>query len=304
MKPENDNDYSLCRADMCASKIIADANNNNDNGVLYDVTIKDEYLTHKQVIIISSYIENSTDLFAITDPSEEIKLPYRCIGPNRHNLIQLYIQIAKSLKYIHDLNFIHLDIKPENILVDINNFRSILIDYGLSCVINDIPEKYKGCLIPCSSRNEFFGGTVSYISPEVVFNGIGKRNLSAYIRRYKLNPDLYVISPKSDIYSFGIMMYACYFGNDPVPDYNYNNSQYLLFKLNPNNSFEPVYTHEYNDAHIKKALYDLVKRMTHTYPQNRISIDEVMQGLTDIYTEVCKTFRCVYDNKIDICKYE
>lgn len=39
-------------------------------------------------------------------------------------------QVAEALKYVHSFNRLHLDIKPDNILVDSHSGRAILIDFG------------------------------------------------------------------------------------------------------------------------------------------------------------------------------
>lgn len=40
-------------------------------------------------------------------------------------------QVTDALKYVHSLNRLHLDIKPDNIMVD-KNSKAILIDFGTS----------------------------------------------------------------------------------------------------------------------------------------------------------------------------
>lgn len=63
---------------------------------------------------------------------------------------QFCFEILKGLKYIHELNIIHCDIKPENIMIKLNYFEggvpSILdlkiIDFGSSCYLNEIVFTY------------------------------------------------------------------------------------------------------------------------------------------------------------------
>lgn len=46
-------------------------------------------------------------------------------------LIQLYsYQILKSLAYIHSQGICHRDVKPQNILINFNNQRAVLCDFG------------------------------------------------------------------------------------------------------------------------------------------------------------------------------
>lgn len=49
--------------------------------------------------------------------------------PNALGKIYTY-QMLRSLAYIHNLNICHRDIKPQNILVDINTHRLVICDFG------------------------------------------------------------------------------------------------------------------------------------------------------------------------------
>lgn len=55
-------------------------------------------------------------------------------------------QIIEGLRYIHKLNIIHCDIKPENIMVKLNSptsgFQIKIIDFGSSCFKNEISFTY------------------------------------------------------------------------------------------------------------------------------------------------------------------
>ena len=48
------------------------------------------------------------------------------------NLLTIFKECCKTVKIIHDLGYLHLDIKPENFLINDNNQVKI-IDFGL-CV--------------------------------------------------------------------------------------------------------------------------------------------------------------------------
>lgn len=92
-----------------------------------------------------------------------------------HRLMDILEQILIALVCIHNEGYIHMDIKPGNILVDKSdsNTRVVLADLGL-VLPKEIARKYDNI------------GTVSYQAPEVT------RGKADY---------------KSDIYSLGITMY-------------------------------------------------------------------------------------------------
>ncbi|CAL4965098.1 unnamed protein product [Urochloa decumbens] len=97
------------------------------------------------------------------------------------NLRKIAVGIAQGLAYLHQgcsTRIIHFDIKPNNILLD-ENFCPKIADFGLAklCHLKD------SALSMADAR-----GTIGFIAPEVFYRGFG------------------VVSTKSDVYSYGMMM--------------------------------------------------------------------------------------------------
>jgi len=93
--------------------------------------------------------------------------------------------MLKVLRYLHSLNFIHCDIKPENILlrpVAGGTFEYVLIDLGAACSLREARE---GLHVT---------GTPAYIAPERIKN------------RFFFN---------SDLYSLGVIAYEMATGTRP-----------------------------------------------------------------------------------------
>ena len=97
-------------------------------------------------------------------------------------------QILAALEHAHSRGVVHRDIKPQNILVLKDGFIKVT-DFGIA----KVPEKSKGKTI---SDNAI--GTVYYISPE---QAAGKSTDS-----------------RSDLYSFGVLMYEMATGKLPFDD--------------------------------------------------------------------------------------
>lgn len=107
-------------------------------------------------------------------------------------IINLIIDISKSLSYIHQKNIFHLDIKPGNILVKTGNgvAQPFLIDFGVS-LTHDKTDKTKQSVL----------ATPAFASPEQMGKQAGK------------------INQKSDIYSIGKLIRALInLNNKPLAD--------------------------------------------------------------------------------------
>ncbi|CAL4888341.1 unnamed protein product [Urochloa decumbens] len=124
--------------------------------------------SHK--LLVYDYMPNGSLDKWIFDTSPSFTLSWK----TRRNII---IAIARGLSYLHEEckeKIAHLDIKPQNILLD-ENFNAKLSDFGLSKMINRDQSK-----VMTRMR-----GTRGYLAPE----WLGSK-----------------ITEKADIYSFGIVM--------------------------------------------------------------------------------------------------
>ena len=122
-------------------------------------------------------------------------------------LIDVILQVANGLEYAHTHGVVHRDIKPENILV--GPFGEILIlDWGLAKVWdregNSVPPLEPGVEVSHAKLDAGLTGqgklqgTVSYMSPEQI----------------KRDPN---IDLRTDIYSFGVVLYEPLCGELPHP---------------------------------------------------------------------------------------
>jgi uncharacterized protein (TIGR02145 family) len=103
------------------------------------------------------------------------------------------LQVAGALDYLlgQDPPVLHLDIKPENILIDVKlNFR--LADFGISTLFRQTLSKHSGTDI----RN---AGTGPYMPPECFEKDISRR----------------LVSPARDIFSLGITLFELLTGELP-----------------------------------------------------------------------------------------
>ncbi|MBI4616566.1 MAG: serine/threonine protein kinase [Planctomycetes bacterium] len=101
--------------------------------------------------------------------------------------VELLARAARILDAVHETGVVHGDVKPGNILVD--EARNVyLIDFGASSKLGERP-------LP--EEEEFIVGTPTYLSPELISGGPGRR------------------SRRSDIYALGVILYDLLTGRVP-----------------------------------------------------------------------------------------
>jgi serine/threonine-protein kinase len=101
------------------------------------------------------------------------------------NVAQILIDMAAGLQEVHESGFMHLDFKPENVLITRNGSVQ-LIDFDLAQPIPDKPVKFP--------KNP---GTPGYMAPE----------------QLKREP----IDPRADIFAFGVLAYELVTNHKPFP---------------------------------------------------------------------------------------
>jgi predicted ATPase/serine phosphatase RsbU (regulator of sigma subunit) len=104
---------------------------------------------------------------------------------------RIAISVTQTLGELHKQSIIHLDIKPQNIVVNLAPFRVTLIDFGISTRL----ERSHQTL----SNPNLLEGTLAYMSPEQT----GRMNRS--------------IDYRTDFYSLGVTFYQMLTGELPFP---------------------------------------------------------------------------------------
>ncbi|KAF8041341.1 hypothetical protein BT93_A0063 [Corymbia citriodora subsp. variegata] len=96
-------------------------------------------------------------------------------------MYEISLGIARGIKYLHrgcDMQILHFDIKPHNILLD-QNFTPKISDFGLARLYSTD----RSIITLIAAR-----GTLGYMAPELFYKDIGG------------------VSYKADVYSFGMML--------------------------------------------------------------------------------------------------
>jgi serine/threonine-protein kinase len=101
------------------------------------------------------------------------------------NVGNIIIDMAKGLEHVHESGFMHLDFKPENVLVS-RNANVYLIDFDLAQPTPESPKKL--------SKNP---GTPAYMAPEQLMRG--------------------PLDQRADIFAFGVTAYELLTNHKPFP---------------------------------------------------------------------------------------
>lgn len=161
---------------------------------------------------------------------------------NKSNVSDILIKICDGLAALHEANILHLDIKPDNILMK-HSGHPVIIDLGLSRTITSD-------LIDPHSVPE---GSFKYIAPEV------------WLHR--------PMSVRTDIYSFGITAYEIITGNPFV-----NGDSLDQIRRQHLSQMRPILERQ----DLLKGLEYVISKCTRLNPADRFfNIQEVKQAIRD-----------------------
>ena len=105
------------------------------------------------------------------------------------SLLQIASKVSETLGLIHKNNIIHLDIKPDNILINSENGEVKITDFGISALLTHANDELY--------NPDVIEGTLSYMSPEQT----GRMNRG--------------VDYRTDIYSLGATFYEMLAGEVP-----------------------------------------------------------------------------------------
>ena len=149
-------------------------------------------VTHPNIVMIYDFIESDSMLYLVMEYVDGINL--KKFIKLRNNLPAIFAlaigeQVCSALSALHMRGVIHRDIKPQNILLTAD-FRARLTDFGIAHVTDNRELTKTGVVL----------GTADYLSPE----------------QAKGDP----LSPASDIYSLGVVLYEIITGEPPFHGVN------------------------------------------------------------------------------------
>ena len=170
------------------------------------------------------------------------------------DVVEIIYKCAKALHYSHGRGVIHRDIKPSNVMLTIDNDVRI-IDFGIA-IVSDSE----------ISRIEGIAGSPSYMSPEQVQSE--------------------ELTPRSDLYSLGAVMYELLTGYRPFRADNLSKLLHQIVYATP----PPIHTYR---SDLPEELENVVAMTMQKDPDKRTpSGNSMAADLTRVY----KDLRQKYDS--------
>lgn len=155
-------------------------------------------LRHKNLVRVYEWFEENGTVYYVMDyiVGESLRDKLNREGALPENLVLNYLnQLLSALQIVHAKNIWHLDIKPENIMVDINNCV-YLIDFGASKHI----EQSAGTL----TTSSMLAYTPGYFPPEQ--SATTMRNIGAWTDIYALGATLYNLLTRRNPPTFDVII--------------------------------------------------------------------------------------------------
>ena len=175
-----------------------------------------------------------------------------CLNSNYNNDIydeklmkKWILDIAKGLKFLHENNVVHRDIKSDNILID-KNGNCKIADFGCSI-------KLKNNQQDLFSKTE---GNMYFFPPEFV-DGKSKKQFG-----YK----------PVDIWAFGVSMYTCIFKSLPFLPENRENIVELFKEIR-----EAKFDYNKNGVNISKDMETLLGHILDKDPNKRFTAKDIVE---------------------------
>ncbi|CAD8198958.1 unnamed protein product [Paramecium octaurelia] len=176
--------------------------------------------------------------------------------------IYLAHSIAMGLRYCHNYNIIHMDIKPANILIS-KTFLAKISDFG------------EAILMKGNKRNQRSGRSMPYCAPEMLNPNYKENFTQAY-----------------DIFSFGVLLFELLFERQPI-DFRHQNIKLLEEKYQRQTYSVRVNLEEDKKKGpqlIMKYLLKLCLACLQPDPKYRPNIDKIILILKDSLSYMDKMY--------------
>jgi len=199
---------------------------------------------HENIISLQGFFESDKKIFLVMELVTGGELFEKIIEIGAYServAAEMTAQILRAVKYLHDLNIAHRDLKPTNLLLKSSDSHIIKIaDFGLSKIVGENTLMQTAC------------GTPIYVAPEV------------------LKGDGY--DKEVDMWGVGVIMYIMLCGFPPFFDDGSNMSELFDQIMTGQYDFpEPYWTD------ISDEAKDLIEHLLVVDPMKRYTAEETLE---------------------------
>ncbi|XP_029161510.1 serine/threonine-protein kinase Chk2-like [Nylanderia fulva] len=223
----------------------------NQNRFNNPMNIKNEVeilkrLRHPCIIQMENIYDTPTTMYIILELMEGGELFDKIRSKNKLSescAKLIFYQVILAVHYLHKQGITHRDLKPENILLKDNSDTPLVkvSDFGLSK------------LVDAQTMMKTFCGTPMYVAPEILAN-LGRGSYTSQV----------------DVWSLGVILYACLSGIVPFNIHNTNITLEYQIKRGkyqfPSSRF----------GNVSHDAIELIKRMMTVNPTERITVPEIL----------------------------
>lgn len=207
---------------------------------------------HKAMLVVQLVHGGSLNEMLHRENGESVKLSGKLLKT-------ILLDVARAMEYLHGLTphkILHRDLKPQNVLVEVKaalssddiKYKAYVCDFGISRLIPIITNSLK-----TNSPNG--AGTANYMAPEM-FTGN------------------YSCSTKSDVFSYGNIVFECACGRIPFENCLAVRIAYLVGLQDKRSDIFP-------EDKIRSDVLILIEKCWKTVPDERPSFQEVCAILRD-----------------------
>lgn len=173
------------------------------------------------------------------------------IPQRAEDALPIMLNIIDALEFLHSKSIVHLDLKPENIIVK-EDGKITLIDFGFARTWDkEISLKHS---IKLFNEKECMG-SIYYIPPEI-------------LDKKCLDPE------KADIYSLGVSFYCMVSGNFPFYGLEHDYIKNIMTKA-------PV---ALQNSEYPEAVLSIIMKMISKNPHQRPSLKHIRQIISDSFS--------------------
>ena len=181
----------------------------------------------------------------------------------RSEALDVLLQIAEAMQYLHQEKVVHGDLKPQNILLS-----EIPISEDLVYIVVKVADFGEAQVVDYRTESNFSPskGTTRWVAPEVL--------------SCRIDPNLLLTHPyKADVYAFGLIAYQVLTGDIPFRDLRFLSQFKKEIVVNKRSLSKEFEEHEENFTY-PSTFISLLKKCWDYNPSERPSFSDICKVIT------------------------